>query len=135
MGIGSKLALFASGVALSAQLGLAKIVQAEEYNPNGWPVPNISEAKLLGQKKKDIIAEIPGKETLLKGYKSPDGTFFNTLEYNGHLFGFYIDTNGKPPMEYTVLDQDGDGLFRNKYEYGIGHLPPSPKYLLANFEK
>jgi len=134
MTINKKVAAVVSGIAIATTLGLAKLVKAEEFNSNGWPIPNISNAKFLGQKQKDIISEIPGKETLLKGYKSPDGTYFNTLEYNGRIYGFYVDTNGKMPMEYMLMDMEGNGNFDRKAEAkGSG---TTPEWLLkASYNK
>ncbi len=99
-----------------------------EYNPDGWPVPDIKNAKFLGEKKKDIISEIPGKETNLQGYKTPEGTYFNVLSINGKTYGFYVDIDGKPPMEFSLIDQQGAEKFTHKYD--IGEKLPVPSYLL-----
>ncbi len=129
MTINKKVAAVVSTIAIATTLGLAKMAKAEQWtNPNGFPAPNITKAKTYGTLKKDIISEIPGKETTVTGYTNPDGTFFNTLEYKGHLFGFYVDTNGKMPLEYTLLDLDGDGKF--EYKSSKEGENPSPQYIM-----
>ena len=86
-----------------------KVEEKTGYKKEGWEVPDVKSAKYLGSKQKDKISEIPGKETLLKGYKSKDGTYFNTLEYKGKIYGYQLDINGKAPMEYSLRDSNGDG--------------------------
>lgn len=126
MPIDRKVASLISGAALAASLGLAKVVKGEEYKADGWPTPNINTATFIEEKKKDIITDIPGAETTLRIYKTPQGTYFNTLSINGKLYGFYVDTDGKPPMEYTLIDQDGDGVYRYK---SSNERPLTPHYL------
>lgn len=101
---------------------------AAEINPEGWPVPDTRTAIHIGVVRKDIISEIPGPETSVGVYRAEDGTYFNTLTARGHHFGFYVDTDGKPPMEYQLLDLDGDGRFAIKLE--TDEKGPTPGYLL-----
>ena len=117
----------------ATHLGLARLASAEEINPKGWPIPDISSARFYKHKMVDAISEIPGAETRLGTYKSKGGTYFNTLEImidgKWKLYGFYVDTDGKPPMEYTLIDGDGDGKFERKNIEGGGTETPS--WLLA----
>jgi hypothetical protein len=83
-------------------------------NPQGWRFPNIVTANKEVIRVSDETALIPGKETLLKGYRKADGTFFMTFEIEGRVFGVEIDTDGKPPFEYGIMDADGDGKFETK---------------------
>ncbi len=128
MGI-NKLVAGIMGLSMLGYVGIAKIANAEEYNPKGFKTPDVKSARFIREKQKDIIDEIPGKETTLKVYKTKEGTYFNTLSIDGKLYGFYIDTDGKPPMEYTLADQKGDGVFRHKY---IKEKWPMPDYLWFN---
>ena len=100
----AKVASLVSGISLIANLGLAKAVIAEEFNPNGWPTPDIASAKFIREVKEDIITEIPGKETLQTIYKTPEGTYFNSLSVKGRIYGFFVDTDGESPMEYMLID-------------------------------
>ena len=105
----------ATRVALLALGLVSSIVHAAILiNPQGWKFPNIVTAKKEVIRVSDETALIPGKETLLKGYRKADGTFFLTFEIEGRVFGVEIDTDGKPPFEYGIMDADGDGKFETK---------------------
>lgn len=111
-------------LALSATSALARI----EINPAGWKFPNVITAAKEMIRPSERTPLIPGKETLLKGYRKPDGTHFMTYEIEGRVFGVQIDTDGKPPFEYSIMDTDGDGKFETKIipEKGgkdVGYVP------------
>lgn len=94
---------------------VATQVRAEiQINPQGWIFPNIVTAAKEMIRVSDRTPLIPGKETILKGYRKMDGTHFMTFEIEGRVFGVQIDTNGKPPFEYGIMDTDGDGKFETK---------------------
>src|SRR6266571_518089 len=108
----SKRVLGAAGV---VALLAASIVHAEiQLNPKGWKFPNIVAAAKEIIRVSDRTPLIPGKETILKGYRKMDGTHFMTFEIEGRVFGVQIDTDGKPPFEYGLMDTDGDGKFETK---------------------
>ncbi len=83
-------------------------------NPQGWKFPNIITAAKEVIRVSDRTPLIEGKETILRGYRKSDGTHFMTYEIEGRVFGVQIDTNGKPPFEYSIMDTDGDGKFESK---------------------
>ena len=101
-------------VSLALMLSGSTVHAAILINPQGWKFPNIVTAKKEVIRVSDETALIPGKETLLKGYRKADGTFFLTFEIEGRVFGVEIDTDGKPPFEYGIMDTDGDGKFETK---------------------
>ena len=86
-------------------------------NPQGWRFPNIVTANKEIIRVSDRTPLIPGKETLLKGYRKMDGTYFMTFEIEDRVFGVQVDTDGKPPFEYGLMDTDGDGKFETKIVY------------------
>ncbi len=91
------------------------VVFAEiQINPKGWKFPNIITAAKEMIKVSDRTPLIPGKETILKGYRKADGTRFMTYEIEGRVYGVQIDTDGKFPFEYGIMDTDGDGIFETK---------------------
>jgi len=107
--------MWVKGSALAALgLGISTIHAAILINPQGWRFPNIVTANKELIRVSDETPLIPGKETLLKGYRKADGTFFLTFEIEGRVFGVEIDTDGKPPFEYGIMDTDGDGKFETK---------------------
>jgi len=105
-----------TGLAAATAIGLAAGVAFAEIqiNPRGWKFPNIITAAKEMIHGSDRTPLIPGKETILKGYRKADGTHFMTYEIEGRVFGVQIDTDGKPPFEYSIMDADGDGIFETK---------------------
>ena len=82
-------------------------------NPSGWRFPNIITSAKEAIKVSDRTPEIPGKETLNRGYRKSDGTYFMTYEIEGKIFGVEVDEDGKPPFEFSIMDADGDGKFES----------------------
>jgi len=107
-------ALGAAAAWLVASLACAEV----QINPNGWRFPNILTAAKEAIRLSDQTPLIPGKETILKGYRKADGTRFRTYEIEGRIFGVEFDTDGKLPFEYGIMDTDGDGKFETKIIYG-----------------
>ena len=105
-----------TGLAAVAVIGLAADVAFADIqiNPRGWKFPNIITAAKEKIFPSDRTPLIPGKETLQKGYRKADGTRFMTYEIEGRVFGVQIDTDGKFPFEYSIMDTDGDGIFETK---------------------
>jgi len=83
-------------------------------NPSGWRFPNIITSAKEAIQLSDRTPLIPGKETMTKGYRRANGTFFMTYEIEGKIFGVEIDEDGKPPFEFSIMDTDGDGKFETK---------------------
>ena len=83
-------------------------------HPQGWRFPNIMTSTKEIIRVADRTPRIPGKETIRRGYRKRDGTFFMTYEIEGRIFGVEVDTNGKPPFEFSIMDTDGDGKFETK---------------------
>ena len=108
--------------ALLAGCASARLARAEIlYNPQGWKFPNIITAAKEAIHVSDRTSEIPGKETLNKGYRRTNGTRVMTYEIEGKIFGVDIDEDGKPPFEYGIMDADGDGKFETKIVYAKGN--------------
>ena len=108
-----RLALALGAFACGAAPAIAEIL----YNPSGWKFPNIITAAKEAINVSDRTPIIPGKETLNKGYRRPNGTRCMTYEIEGKIFGVEIDEDGKPPFEFGIMDADGDGKFETKIVY------------------
>lgn len=109
-------------VAIVAGFAAPRSARAEIlYNPQGWKFPNIITAAKEAIHPSDRTSEIPGKETLNKGYRRTNGTRVMTYEIEGKIFGCDIDEDGKPPFEYGIMDADGDGKFETKIVYAKGN--------------
>ena len=110
------------GIAIVTAIAAASAARAEiQINPQGWKFPNVITAAKEMIRVSDRTPLIPGKETILKGYRKADGTHFMTYEIEGRVFGVQIDTDGKPPFEYSIMDADGDGKFETKFIPEHGH--------------
>ncbi len=105
---------------LTALLAGASVRAEIQINPQGWKFPNIVTSAKEIIRVSDRTPLIPGKETILKGYRKMDGTHFMTYEIEGRVFGVQVDTDGKPPFEYGLMDTDGDGKFETKLLPGKG---------------
>lgn len=102
--------IFTAG-AIAVSLSVAK---AMEVNPDGWPVPDVKSATLARTAQKDLIESVPGNETTIQVYRTATGTVFNVLSYNDRVYGYFVDTDGEPPIEYALMDPDGSGKYTNK---------------------
>jgi hypothetical protein len=109
--------LFAAAVAFLA-LAAPPARAAILINPAGWRFPNIITSAKEAIQVSDRTPLIPGKETMTKGYRRANGTFFMTYEIEGKIFGVEIDEDGKPPFEFSIMDADGDGKFETKIPHG-----------------
>ena len=127
MAIEQRIGLALVGMALAASVAAGQ-VKAAEINPNGWPVPDVANAKAFGCKMKDVISGIPGKETELCIYQAADGTYFNSLRIKDRIYGYYVDTNGAPPMEYVLFDDTGDRNF--DYKNAAKGRSATPKWII-----
>ncbi|MBI2657351.1 hypothetical protein HYX08_01505 [Candidatus Woesearchaeota archaeon] len=132
MTIDKRVAAFFSSLALASSLGFAKMAKAEEINPNGWPIPSIAGATLLETKTRRDIIEGVNIPVIQRVYRTAQGTYFNTLSIttkNGQekIWAYYVDIDGKPPMEYGLVDIEGDGKFTHKY--GTNERMTNPAYV------
>ena len=113
------LSIKAGGAGLSLLLILTGVAHAEiEINPQGWRFPSLLTSAKEMIRVSDRTPLIAGKETILKGYRKMDGTHFMTFEIEGRVFGVLMDTDGKPPFEFSIMDTDGDGRFESKFSSG-----------------
>lgn len=117
----------AVGTAIAISISHAK---AAEIRPEGWPVPDVRTATFLKERRADLISELPGKETVQRAYRTADGTYFNTLSVGGRLYGYYVDTDGRAPMEYMLVDYDNDSKFEFKTN-ATGSIE-TPDYLITS---
>ena len=104
-------------------------------NQHGWKFPNLITSAKEVIRVSDRTPLIPGKETMLRGYRKADGTRFMTYEIEGRVFGVEIDTNGKPPFEFSIMDADGDGKFETKIQNKPGEHDQAyvPQWIIDHY--
>jgi len=96
--------------------GFMEAIPKGELKMNGWPVPDVTKAKLLQTLTRDVTPDIEGEETKVEVYLTPEGTVFNRFSIKGNYFEYLIDTDGKQPFEYAIIDTIGDGKYNLKKE-------------------
>jgi hypothetical protein len=111
---------------------------AMEYREQGWPTPDTSNALRLYEydARKDLIHGCPGVDVYQEvwavnaekldpafvrayGVDLEPGTvvYFNVNRIlpGRRIMSYYLDSDGAAPMDFTLVDQDGDGVFRHLY--------------------
>ena len=117
--------------ALIGLYAMAGTATAGEFKREGWTVPDPSTARFLKQRVLDAVEDIPGAETVHRSYRTSEGTYFATLDHQNRRYGYYVDTNGKPPMEFLILDYQGDGVFEYRVDIQAeGAVAPTPCFIL-----
>jgi hypothetical protein len=109
-----------------------------DYNPNGWPVPQMDEAKTritepgavkIGERWEDLSDEIPGKETLKIGYRLPEGQVVTLYILKGQLFSInynrFDGQEGFAIRNINPITQEREDKFYYKY-IGSGTKMPFP---------
>ena len=91
--------------------------RAMERNPNGYPVPDLSGLRPYQMLHYDVNAKIPGKETFVERYRTPDGAKVARLSVGGKAFCYSIRERGHS-KGYAILDSTGNGVFNTKYYDG-----------------
>ena len=119
--------MLALGLFLYAPLYTA---HSQRYGHTVHEFPGLRGASYVGSSEQDIIAEIPGKETLIVYYESRAGNrigVLNIISRSGYLrsYGLVVDTNGRQPFEYTYLDTRGNGMLDVKQRFGEYREPAS----------
>ncbi|WP_462325839.1 hypothetical protein [Desulfoplanes sp.] len=103
---------------------MACSADAKEHNATGFIVPDLSEAQKVNDFMHDNESSIPGKETKVEMFDlGPVGYVFR-LSVKGHVYGYGIDTDKNEPIDFEIVDVDGDGVFETKYEAGEEYSMP-----------
>ncbi len=86
-------------------------------------VPDISNMKMVFDKNINVNREEPDKETRLRIYFTQDGGRIQVLSVNDKIYSYGIDSDTKKPVDYIIIDTDGDGKFEkvinSKGKFGV----------------
>ena len=90
---------------------------AVEVNPDGWELPQMDEDKDKCSQN-DMVWAIKVYRNLCK---NAEGNFYSTFvaidkDGNKNTYMIQVDTTGKIPWEFILVDLEGDGVFRHKFE-------------------
>jgi len=80
----------------------------------GYAIPDISKAKLVGVEKQIIKDAKPATEIEIRTYKGDNGWLFRSYSVGGYVFRYDIAESGVKPYTYRLIDNKGDGTFETK---------------------
>jgi hypothetical protein len=84
----------------------------QESNKEGWPIPD-----LKGLNPYSItIQNVDGVEKMVEKFNTPSGGHVARLNGNGKIFGYAVDRDQEPPIDYLLVDPDGFGKFTQKFK-------------------
>ena len=85
---------------------------SQEINKEGWPVPDLG-----GFVPYSItVKKVDGVEKVVEKFYTPDGGHVARISGNGKVFAYAVDSDREPPIDYLLIDPDGNGKFTQKLE-------------------
>ena len=93
---------------------------SQEINPKGWPVPDLRGIIPYSI----IVNDVEGVEMIVEKFYPPSGGHVARLSGNGRVFGFAVDQDREPPLDYLLIDPDGSGKFTKKFRSEDSYLIP-----------
>jgi tetratricopeptide (TPR) repeat protein len=86
-------------------------------------VPDISNMKMVLDKNINVNREEKDNETRLRIYFTQDGGRVQVLSVNDKIYSYGIDSDTKKPVDYIIIDTDGDEQFEkvinSKGRFGV----------------
>ena len=86
-------------------------------------VPDISNLKMVFDNNINVNREKPDKESRLRIYSTHDGGRIQVLSVDDKIYSYGIDSDTKKPVDYIIIDTDGDGMFEKvintKGKFGV----------------
>ena len=85
-------------------------------------VPDVSKLKLVFDKKMNIDRQKPDRESRLRIYLTHNEGRIQVLSVGKKVYSYGIDSDTVKPVDYVIIDNDGDGQFEkiinseNKFE-------------------
>lgn len=84
-------------------------VQAQQK----FPLPDISKMKSLTTQMSDHAPDIPGKETTMDFYSTPEGQIVTIYSYKGRRVAFSVHSNSDVQKTYRIfIDPTGERMFQ-----------------------
>jgi hypothetical protein len=87
---------------------------AGEFRPAGWAQPYLYGAARYADETVDFDRTIPGPETRREKFATINGGRVFRYSYNNKVFAYDVDGDAEDPLDYTIVDFDGSGLFEIK---------------------
>jgi len=83
----------------------------QSLNLEGWPVPDLTGLIPYSM----AIKKIGGVEKIVERFYLPGGGNVARIRGEGKVFGYAVDKDREPPIDYLLLDLDGSGKFVQKF--------------------
>ena len=94
----------------------------QKINIEGWSIPD-----LRGLTPYSVtIKEVSGVEKMIEKFYTPQGGHIARISGNGKVYGYAVDKDQDPPIDYLLLDLEGSGKFTLK-------LGPEDSYSLPEW--
>jgi hypothetical protein len=101
-------------------LGLWPAQAQQNFN-----LPDVSKMKELTTQWSDHAPDIPGKETKMEFYSTPDGLIYTIYSYKARTLGFSFHSNRDVQKTYRLfLDSAGNRLFQEVNPGTQWQIPP-----------
>ena len=104
-------------------LGTEKWIKQLADELDIYKVPNTSKLKLVVNQKISVNRKKDDRESRIRMYLTQDGGRIQELSVAGKIYSYGIDSDTKRPVDYIIIDNDGDGSFDNvintKGKFGV----------------
>jgi len=78
-----------------------------------FTLPDVSKMKSLTTQWSDHASDVPGKETKMDFYSTPEGQIITIYSYKGRNIAFSVHSNSDVQKTYRIfIDPTGDRLFQ-----------------------
>ena len=100
------------GLLLLALLSFPFNSAGQEIRREGWFLPD-----LTGLMPYSItVKKTDGVEKVVEKFYTPNGGHIARISGNGKVFAYAVDSDQEPPIDYLLLDPDGNGKFTQKFK-------------------
>ena len=93
-----------------------------------FKVPDTSKLKLIFDKKINVNRQKSDRESRLKIYVTHNGGRIQVLSVGDKIYSYGIDSDTKTPVDYVIIDNDGNGEFKKVIDSGGKFGVPSWAY-------
>ena len=104
-------------------LGTEKWIKQLADELDIYKVPNTSKLKLVVNQKISVNRKKDDRESRIRMYLTQDGGRIQELSVKDKIYSYGIDSDTKRPVDYIIIDNDGDGSFDNvintKGKFGV----------------
>ncbi len=112
-----------SSVYRSDHPGTKKWIKYLADELNVFKVPDTSKLKLVSNQKISVNRKKDDRESRLRMYLTQNGGRIQEMSVKGRIYSYGIDSDTERPVDYIIIDSDGDGNFDNvintKGKFGV----------------